>query len=55
MAAAAPMKHAAILDEDARLIHAYWGRAVVISRFAPWWRARAAAAFAFPGASPWPS
>jgi NlpC/P60 family putative phage cell wall peptidase len=55
MAPGAPMKHAAILEEEGRLIHAYWGRAVVLSRFAPWWRVRAAAAFAFPGASPWPS
>ena len=37
------------------LIHAYWGRAVVRSRFAPWWRARCAAAFSFPDVSPWPS
>jgi NlpC/P60 family putative phage cell wall peptidase len=51
----APIKHAAILDADERLIHAYWGRAVVRSRFAPWWRARRAAAFSFPGAGPWPS
>lgn len=50
-----PVKHAAILDEEGRLIHAYWGRAVVRSRFAPWWRARCAGAFAFPGAGPWPS
>lgn len=50
-----PAKHAAILDEDARLIHAYWGRAVVRSRFAPWWRTRCAAAFSFPGVGPWPS
>jgi NlpC/P60 family putative phage cell wall peptidase len=49
------MKHVALLDEEARLIHAYWGRAVVRSRFAPWWRARLAAAFSFPGALPWPS
>lgn len=55
MDAHSPIKHAAVLDEDARLIHAYWGRAVVRSRFAPWWRARLAAAFAFPGAAPWPS
>ncbi len=55
MDANAPIKHAAILDEEARLIHAYWGRAVVHSRFAPWWRARCAAAFAFPGVAPWPS
>lgn len=52
---ASPAKHAALLDEEERLIHAYWGRAVVRSRFAPWWRDRAAAAFAFPGVAPWPS
>lgn len=50
-----PAKHAAILDEEGRLIHAYWGRAVVRSRFAQWWRARWAAAFSFPGAASWPS
>jgi len=50
-----PVKHAAILDQHDRIIHAYWGRAVVRSRFAPWWRARCAAAFAFPDVSPWPS
>ncbi len=55
MEANSPAKHAAILDEDQRLIHAYWGRAVVRSRFAPWWRARRAAAFSFPGVSLWPS
>lgn len=55
MDAGSPMKHAALLDEEARLIHAYWGRAVVRSRFAPWWRARLAAAFSFPGAGLWPS
>lgn len=54
MGADAPAKHAAILDEGDHLIHAYWGRAVVRSRFAPWWRARCAAAFSFPGAAPWP-
>lgn len=53
MEAQAPVKHAAILDEGARLIHAYWGRAVVHSRFAPWWRTRCAAAFSFPGVAPW--
>ncbi len=51
----APMKHVAILDEGGVLIHAYWGRAVVRSRFAPWWRARCAAAFSFPGVAAWPS
>lgn len=55
MDAQSPAKHAAILEEEERLIHAYWGRAVVRSRFAPWWRARCAAAFAFPGVEPWPS
>jgi NlpC/P60 family putative phage cell wall peptidase len=55
MHAQAPAKHCAILDEDARIIHAYWGRAVVRSRFAPWWRARCAAAFSFPDVSPWPN
>ncbi|MGE3142741.1 MAG: NlpC/P60 family protein [Hyphomonadaceae bacterium] len=54
MAADAPAKHAAILAVNNRLIHAYWGRAVVESRFAPWWRVRLAAAFSFPGAGPWP-
>ncbi len=53
MHAGAPMKHCAILDEGSRIIHAYWGRAVVRSRFAPWWRARAAAAFSFPDVEPW--
>ncbi len=55
MHAQAPVKHCAILDEDAHIIHAYWARAVVRSRFAPWWRARWAAAFAFPDLLPWPS
>lgn len=55
MHAQAPVKHCAILDEEARIIHAYWGRAVVRSRFAPWWRARCAAAFSFPNVSPWRS
>lgn len=53
MHANAPAKHAAILDQDDHIIHAYWGRAVVRSRFAPWWRARAAAVFSFPDAAPW--
>lgn len=55
MEARSPMKHAAILDDGERLIHAYWARAVVHSRFAPWWRARCAAAFSFPGVELWPS
>jgi NlpC/P60 family putative phage cell wall peptidase len=54
-AADAPAKHAAILDDGDHLIHAYWARAVVRSRFAPWWRARCAAVFSFPGVASWPS
>ena len=50
-----PIKHAAILDEEQRIIHAYWGRAVVRSRLAPWWCARLAAAFQFPDVEPWPN
>lgn len=50
-----PMKHAAILDEGEAIIHAYWGRAVVRSRLAPWWRARWAATFQFPDIEPWPN
>jgi len=55
MDARAPVKHVAILDADERIIHAYWGNAVVRSRFARWWRTRCVAAFAFPGAGAWPS
>lgn len=56
-----PPRHAAILVAPDALVHAYWARAVVESRYSPWWCARAAAAFAFPGAepssgtAPWPS
>jgi hypothetical protein len=51
MAQEAIAKHCAILDGGgAHLIHAYWGRAVVQSRFAPWWRRRLAGVFSFPGA-----
>jgi NlpC/P60 family putative phage cell wall peptidase len=49
----APMKHAAILDEEGRILHAYWGRAVVQSRLQTYWRARIAAAFSFPDVEPW--
>lgn len=51
----APVKHCAILSARAgadapepRMIHAYWGRAVVESWMGPWWRKRLAAVFAFP-------
>lgn len=48
MAAHAPVKHAAILAAHDRIVHAYWGRAVVETNLTPWWRRRLAAAFAFP-------
>jgi hypothetical protein len=37
MASGAGPKHLAIFTGD-HLIHAYWGRAVVESRYADWWR-----------------
>ena len=43
-----PVKHCAILDRESRMIHAYHGRAVTASALSPWWRARIAAAGAFP-------
>ena len=55
MSPTAAIKHAAILtaaptahDPHPRMIHAYWGRAVVESWMGRWWRRRLAAAFAFP-------
>ncbi len=52
MAAGSPMKHCAILSgvagPEPRMIHAYWGRAVVESWMGSWWRRRLAAAFAWP-------
>lgn len=49
------IKHAAIVSigagfgvGEARMIHAYWGRAAVESWLGPWWRARLAARFEFP-------
>jgi len=48
------IKHCAILSADdgpePRMIHAYWGRAVVESWMGAWWRRRLAAAFRFPPA-----
>jgi NlpC/P60 family putative phage cell wall peptidase len=52
MAPGAPAKHCAILsdgDGEGRMIHAYWGRAVVESWMGSWWRRRLVAAFAWPG------
>ncbi|MDP1632802.1 MAG: NlpC/P60 family protein [Caulobacter sp.] len=48
------LKHCAILsgqgpgDPEPRIVHAYWGRAVVESWLGPWWRRRLAHAFSFP-------
>ena len=55
MSADACVKHAAIVsalepnEPQARIIHAYWGRACVESWLGPWWRRRLAFAFSFPG------
>ena len=43
-----PAKHAALVSGEARIIHAYWGRAVCETSLVPWWRRRIAAAFRFP-------
>lgn len=51
------LKHCAIVsgarpgDPEVRMLHAYWGRAVVESWLGPWWRRRLAHAFSFPGVS----
>lgn len=47
----AAVKHCAVLSgvgPTSRIVHAYWGRAVVESWLSEWWRARLVAAFAFP-------
>ena len=53
MAEGAPVKHCAILSAldppEPRMIHAYWGRAVVESWMGPWWMRRLAGVFAWPG------
>lgn len=46
-----PAKHCAIVSGDARIIHAYWGRAVCETRLVPWWQRRIVAAFSFPNVS----
>nr|WP_314529469.1 NlpC/P60 family protein [uncultured Brevundimonas sp.] len=52
MSPGAAAKHCAILSADdgpePRMIHAYWGRAVVESWMGTWWRRRLVAAFRFP-------
>lgn len=54
MSAGAAVKHCAILSEvegpEPRMIHAYWGRAVVESWVGPWWRRRLVAVFGWPAA-----
>lgn len=54
MSEGAAVKHCAILSEidgpEPRMIHAYWGRAVVESWMGPWWRRRLVAAFGWPAA-----
>ena len=49
MAMGVPAKHCGIQTAEGSLVHAYWGRAVVETRLAPWWQRRAVAAFSFPG------
>ena len=48
MAADAPCKHIGILAANDRILHAYWGKSVVYSHFAPFWTRRHVASFAFP-------
>ncbi|MEO5322182.1 NlpC/P60 family protein [Mesorhizobium sp. CC13] len=43
-----PAKHAAILVEADRFVHAYQDHGVTLTRMVPQWRRRLAAAFAFP-------
>ncbi|MFC7290882.1 peptidase P60 [Hirschia litorea] len=53
MGLGAPMKHAAIITEAhdgsaVKIIHAYWGRAVVETHMGLWWKRRVGGAFSFP-------
>lgn len=56
MSPEACVKHCAVLSEGdlserpggGRIVHAYWGRAVVESWLHPWWRRRLTHAFTFP-------
>ena len=52
MAASSPCKHLAIKSAPDRIIHAYWGRAVVESYLVPYWVKRHAFSFSFPAAFP---
>ena len=44
----APCKHIAVMSAPYRIIHAYWGRAVVESYLVPYWRRRHVSSFSFP-------
>jgi NlpC/P60 family putative phage cell wall peptidase len=44
-----PAKHAAIVTEPERMVHAHDGAAVAEVALAPWWRRRLAYGFRFPG------
>ncbi len=48
MAPNAPCKHIGVMAADDRILHAYWGKSVVLSHFAPFWQRRHVASFAFP-------
>jgi len=48
MAPNVPCKHIAILSAEDRIIHAYWGRAVVESYLVPYWTRRHVYSFSFP-------
>ncbi len=59
MQARAPARHCGLLsalpdarDPHGRMIHAYWGRAVVESWLGAWWSRRLVAAFAWPASQP---
>jgi len=43
-----PCKHLAILSTPDQILHAYWGKSVVRSHFAPFWQKRHVGSFAFP-------
>jgi NlpC/P60 family putative phage cell wall peptidase len=44
-----PAKHAGILVDAGRFVHAHQGAAVAFASLSPWWRRRVAFVFRFPG------
>lgn len=46
----APAKHAGVLIEDGRFIHAYSGRSVARHAYSSWWQEKQVAAFTWPPA-----